>query len=90
MNVISKYQLEMWVDSQTITVPSNAKILHVSEDVGKLSLWLMFDEIGADYFEDRTFFIIPPEQHFNENGMYFVQTVITKDGFVFNVFEFSK
>lgn len=88
MITIWKYPLALTL-AQTLTLPKEARILHVGEQAQRLTLWVQVDDLLPH--EDRVFIIVGTGHEVpGQTPAYPLRhlgTVQMADGFVWHVFE---
>lgn len=82
-NTIHKYPLFMG-DEVAVMMPAGAKVLHVGEQEGGLTLWAQVDQ--SQPFERRVFSIRGTGHPLGEVGR-FIGTVVMSYGLVWHIYE---
>jgi len=80
---IFKYRIKE-TDYQEIEMPEGAVILSIQNQYGNLQMWAKVDE--SRRLLTRRFRIIGTGNHFNDEGLTYIDTV-KQDGYVWHIFE---
>lgn len=90
MRAVFKYSLAV-VAEQTLSLPADAKLLHVDQQSGDLQLWALIDpQLPQDRTTYRTIMIVGTGHMTDipENRLKYINTFMINDGvFVFHAFE---
>lgn len=89
MITIYKYELQI-TDTQTISMPSQMKIIKAAEQSGKLWIWALGESEGS--IENRRIRIVGTGNPTNVSTLFasFIDTVLMANGLVWHVFELNK
>lgn len=84
MHRIHKYYLEAKEEPQSIQLSENAKVVHVGEQYGSVTIWV--EENPNEEKTVRTFYVIGTGWDFG-SGLKHCGTVVTNIGFVWHIYE---